>query len=98
MWNFLEKIRQKPDPQKKLIALISASVITLIIILIWLPTVFNEKEKEEKIVEEVKDPVSEVTPISNLSDQVGEIKGIWNEITSQFKNSTTTLEIESNVQ
>lgn len=109
MWNFLEKIRQKPEPQKKLIALISAFVITVIIILIWLPTVFSEKKIEtvkQEVVKE-RDPISEVTPIANLGSQLAEIKSMWGEVTSQFKkkevniqnnNSTTTLEIESSVQ
>lgn len=103
MWKLLEKLRQKSDSQKILISFLGALVITIIIVLLWLPTVI--KKDDEKLIQientqEKRDPVSDVTPISNLGSQISEIKQIWNEAFNQLKkeetptlNATTTIDL-----
>ena len=106
MWNFLNKLRQKPDPQKQLIAFVSSVVITLIIAGTWLAFVLADDEEEivYKGVEK-RDPIADVTPLANIGSQFSEIKSIWGDVTSQFKkqeiktlDSTTTPEASSEIE
>lgn len=107
MRNFLEKLRQKDDAQKTVIAIVGALVITFVIVTTWLTWNFAQEEKEEKVAKKKTD----VTPISSLSSQVAEIGNIVGEFKEQLeiskemmqelKNSATTsesVEIESSVQ
>ena len=99
MWKLLEKLRQKPEPQKVMIAFVASLAITIIIVAIWLPTVLNKKEEIKKPKEEIN-LAKEVTPLANIGSQISEIKNIWNEGVGQLKkiNQDTEFEIESSVQ
>jgi hypothetical protein len=107
MKNFLEKIRKKSDAEKTMIAFISAAIITFIIATTWFTWTVTNKEE----VTNQENKTDEVTPLSNLNSQFGEIKDLIKdfnnnikeskEILSEIKNatnSTTTIEIESSVQ
>lgn len=121
MWNFLDKLRQKNDAQKLVVAVGLSALITFVITATWIAAInVSDKSEEDQVEAKSKD---EVTPISNIGDQVGELKGMFSEIFSEFKstkevfeelpammeeyenvdtenatNSTTTIEIESNVE
>lgn len=119
MWNFLDKLRQKNDAQKLMVAIGASALFTFVIVATWIAAITVSDKSEEDQVE----AKSEVTPISNISNQVGELKGMFSELVSEFKstkevfeelpammeeyedmdtenstNSTTTIEIESNVE
>ena len=131
MWNFLEKLRQKNDAQKLVIAVGASALITFVIAATWIAAItVSNKSAEEKV--EIK-PKEEVTPISNISEQAGELKTMFSDLFKEFRsskevfenlpesseqmettastteagseinvenatNSTTTIEIESNVE
>jgi len=38
IWKYLEKIRQQPEPQKKMFAFVTAIILTIIIVISWLAT------------------------------------------------------------
>jgi ferritin len=107
MKNFLDKLRKKTDAEKTMIAFVSAAVITFVIASTWFTWTLT---KEEEITNK-ENNIEEVTPLSNLNSQFGEIKDLVKDFNVQFKeskeilkeinsatNSTTTLEIESSVQ
>jgi mannitol-specific phosphotransferase system IIBC component len=105
MKNFLEKLRQKNEAQKTMIALIASAVITFVIASSWFT--WTVTKEEEKIVQS-EQKTERITPISNLNSQFSEIKSMVSEFNTQLKeskellkevqNSTTTLQIESSTE
>ncbi|MFA7193381.1 MAG: hypothetical protein WC087_00485 [Candidatus Paceibacterota bacterium] len=84
MWDFLDKLREKSDAQKLVICFVFALVLTFVIVVTWLTVVFSTSdEKEVKQETEIK-RADEVTPLSNIGEQVGEIRTIFGELMSQF--------------
>lgn len=110
MKKFLNKLRQKNDAEKSLIALVTAVIITFIITTSWLTwTATREKE----VVAKESNKTTQVSPFANISGQLGEMKDVIKEFGTQLEeskeilkeikkisteNSTTTSEIESSTE
>lgn len=84
MWDFLDKLREKSDAQKLVLSFVFALIITFVIVATWMTAVFSTKEKEEVKQEVEIKRADAVTPLSNIGEQVGEIKSIFGELMSQF--------------
>lgn len=91
MWNFLDKLREKSDAQKLVISFFFALLITFVIVVTWLTVVFSTEDKKEVKQEVEIKRADEVTPLSNLGEQVGELKSIFGELMSQFKSAEEAI-------
>ena len=102
----LEKIRQRPENQKKIISLVSAAVITLIIVFIWYGYPFRSTNTNS--VEANNDKLSSVSPFQVIKDEFSKAftssKSIFGEAASSTANNTvevieasTTLQASSTI-
>lgn len=69
MWNFLERLRQKPEADRFRIAVFAAGVVTLLIFLIWISFVVFQFDERAA-------PKSEVAQENTHS--------VWRDVTSTF--------------
>ena len=67
----LQKIRSKSDKEKNIISLVSAGVITLIIIILWLGFGASKEIKKD----ESDSKLSEISPFETFKEQFSEITG-----------------------
>ena len=88
MKNFLEKLRQKDDAQKVALSFFTALILTFVIGSSWLTWSLSKDEKE---VEKKDDTSEEVTPLSNLGSQAGELKSMFGDFIGQFNESKEIL-------
>lgn len=63
MFKIIQKMRQKSDPEKKLIAFAIAVVLTLLIFVLWLATELVRPNFEESVVER-----ESVNPFNDLKN------------------------------
>jgi glucan phosphoethanolaminetransferase (alkaline phosphatase superfamily) len=82
----LNKIRQKPNDQKKIFSLVSALVLTLIIIVVWIS--FNKDFSASKVVEKEPSKLSSISPIKMIKEE-------FSKAFSDFNTKMTDLEINS---
>jgi hypothetical protein len=82
----LNKIRQKPDNQKKIFSLVSALVLTFIIIVVWIS--FNKDFSASKVVEKEPSKLSSISPIQMIKEE-------FSKAFSDFNAKVSDLEIDS---
>jgi predicted PurR-regulated permease PerM len=83
MSKFIEHLKEKPEPIRKRLAVISAVVLTLIVVLLWLTILYARSLAS---VSEGKENVS--SPIDIF---LKETRGRWGDIQNNFKNSSEKL-------
>lgn len=85
----LTKIKQKPDGQKKIISLITAVILTLIIVVVW----FSFNSKENQVAEE-RDKLSSISPVQVIKDEFSKVFSSFKEnIQASSSVSTTPVTI-----
>jgi hypothetical protein len=90
MWNFLDKLREKNDAQKLVITMVVSVLLTFVITATWIASIsVSNKTEEDKSTADIRE---EVTPISNFTQQVGEIKSMFGQIVSEYRTSKAVLE------
>ena len=91
MFNFLEKLRQKPAYIKKQVAFFIAFSVAGIIFVVWLSVIYPDfrqrQDQQEKISQLEPSPVSSFTQtissgISGIKDQIGQLKSAVSSFTS----------------
>ena len=86
----LNKIRQKSDNEKKIFSLISAVVITLVIVVVW--SSFTGRSASDNEID-TQNKLSSISPIQVIKD---EFSKLFSTLGSNVKasSSTTTVPIE----
>ena len=67
MFDFLDKLRKKPEAEKKIIALTISASITAIIFFIWISSFWIKPSTSES---NGKPLLSSITPLSSIKDNV----------------------------
>ena len=67
MFDFLDKLRKKPEAEKKIIALTISASITAIIFFIWISSFWIKPSAPES---DSKPLLSSITPLSSIKDNV----------------------------
>jgi len=94
--SFLDKIREKSDHQKKIFSFVSALVLTLVIIVVWLS--FSQKSGDNFAVDRQENKLSSVSPIQMIKDEFSEAYSSFNkqiEETGPVEIVTENLEVSS---
>lgn len=97
MFDYLEKLRQKPEKTRKRISLLFSLLFVSIIFLIWVTAIYPSFREEKKINDKIAN--IEVSPfstfgnlfsesVSSISDQVQKIK----EVSSNFFGKTDNVD------
>jgi hypothetical protein len=84
----LNIIRQKTDNQKKIFSLVMASLLTLIIVVVWFS--FNEETKTQKIVKEEPSKLSSISPIDMIKDEFSKAFSDFNTKMAEIETVSTT--------
>jgi len=86
----LNKIRQKSDNEKKIFSLISAVVLTLIIVVVWSSFAGSSADDNEI---DTQDKLSSISPMQVIKD---EFSKVFSSLDSDIKasSSTSTIPIE----
>jgi hypothetical protein len=80
--SILIKIRQRPDNEKKIISLVSAGVITLIILIVWISfSGFKEDLNTEQVAMEDK-TLSSISPVEVIKEEFGKAISNFKQITA----------------
>jgi len=77
MWNFLEKIRQKPEYIRKQIGFTLAVILTVFILFVW--------QSIDQVNSVVESPTT--SPFSSIKDSLGEIAEKLQEIKDEAEAS-----------
>ncbi len=92
MFRLIEKLRQKPDRVKKMIALGTAFVFSSSIFIVWLTVIYpdfrNSKEQVAAVSEISETPVNNIT--SALADGLLEISKSFGEIKEMIGSLSST--------
>lgn len=75
--SILEKIRQKDDRQKKIFSFVSAFVLTLIILVVWLS--FSKRSDDNLVLGKAENKLSSVSPLQMIKDEFSEAFAGFNE-------------------
>jgi len=67
MFDLIDKLRKKPEAEKKMIALIISASITAIIFFIWISSFWIKPSASES---NGKPLLSDITPLSSIKDNV----------------------------
>ena len=74
MWQLLERLRQKPDIQKKSIALLVSGAVAGIVLFSWLASFsFSSNDSAAKIGAAVPE-LQTATPVQAIKEQIGLLK------------------------
>ena len=85
-------IRQRPDNQKKFFALITALILTLIIVGFWFS--FSNNSSENQIAGGNQDKLSSLSPWQVIKDEFSKaFSGLNNEISDQASTSPIVTEV-----
>ena len=79
----LQKIRAKSDKEKNIIALVSAGIITLIVVILWLGFAPAEKKKSDSDLK-----LSSISPFETFKEQFGQIK---QDFSDNFSKATEAI-------
>ncbi len=91
MFDFIEKLRQKPPGAKKKIAFLMAFSFTALIFIIWLsivyPAVWRDHLQEEKVANLEPGPLDKISDLfgdafSEINDNISEAKSVISSISS----------------
>lgn len=85
----LAKIKSRPENEKRVFSLVSAIVLTLVIVFVWF-SFGGEDEPKEVAVEETK--LSSISPIQVIKDEFSKAFSGFNEDVSQVLGTTTESE------
>jgi hypothetical protein len=88
--SILLKIRQKPDNQKKIFSLISASILTLIIVVVWFS--FNDSSAEKVTLKE-SEKLSSISPMKMIKEEFSNIFSNFNSQMADIDISSTSDEV-----
>ena len=86
----LNKIRQKPDNEKRLISFIMATVLTLVIVVFWFS--FTASTAGNQISEKDQDKLSSVSPMQVIKDEFS--KALSGFDTQIHSGSSSTIPVE----
>ena len=78
----LTKIRQRPDQQKRVIALVSAAVLTLVVVVVWFS--FTARLSRDEADLNAENKLSSLSPMQVIKD-------VFTGIFSDFKDQTSTM-------
>jgi hypothetical protein len=85
----LTKIRQRPDNQKKIFSLVTAGVLTVIIIVVWLS--FNKTSINTKV--EDPDKLSSISPVQVIKEEFSKALSGFKESTEEISSTTATTTV-----
>jgi len=83
----LEKIKQKPEKQKKFISLTTAIILTLIIVVIWLS--YGRATNSQAGVEKV-DKLSSISPWQMIKEEFSKAFNGYDEALNEIMATTST--------
>jgi hypothetical protein len=86
----LNKIRQISDSEKKIFSLISAVVLTLIIVVTWFS--FTSSSARDNEIDS-QDKLSSISPVQVIKDEFSKVFSTFNSNT-EASSSTSTIPIE----
>jgi hypothetical protein len=94
--SILETVREKPDNQKKLFALVGAIILTLLIVFVWYS--FGSNRKSADLAAAVGESrLSSVSPWQVIKDEFSDaFSGLGDKI-SAFQSGSTTLDSNNTV-
>ena len=106
MFEFIEKLRQKPDRTKKQIAFLSALFLAGLIFVVWLSVIYPDfkrgQQKEDAVSKLEPSPLSTFgetisTGISAMGDQFSKLKESISSITNNSAYYSTTTDSTAGV-
>jgi hypothetical protein len=86
----LAKIKNRPENEKRVFSLVSAIVLTLVIVFVWL-SFGNEEAPKEVAVKESK--LSSISPIQVIKDEFSKAFNGFGDEASQVLGTTTESEV-----
>lgn len=90
----LNKIRQRPDNQKKLFSLVMAIILTLIIVVVWYSFTSNSGSKQIA-GEETPNTLSSLSPLQVIKDEFSKaFSGISDKLSGTGSSGSSTVSIE----
>ena len=107
MFNYIEKLREKPEQTKKLVAIGVASLCVAVILVFWFFSVFPQFRQEKEISDRVQSvgpsPFSTITQIlsqgtSGIGDELSKLKSLSSGFfggTEIINSSTTTAAVST---
>ena len=94
--SILDSIRQRPDNQKKVFALVSAGALTLVIVALWFS--FTRDSAPAETTQKEENKLSSVSPIQMIKDEFSkafsDMKKNTDELLETGAESTSTVPIE----
>lgn len=105
MFDFIEKLREKPDRIKRKVAFLTASCFSVVILLLWISVIYPDfRDKQQKINNIESSPTSVFgktidSGISEFGDRFSKIKDLISSITKKDINPAhfTASSSEANV-
>ena len=93
----LTKIREMPDNQKKIFSLISAVVLTLVIVVVWF-SFTSSSANTQLAAEQSESKLSSLSPMQVIKDEFSKaFSGFNSSVASSSPQSTSTLESTSTI-
>ena len=93
--SILEKIRQMPDNQKKIFSLATATVLTLVVIVLWSSTTGSANSQ---MAEKKTDKLSSISPMQVIKDQFSkafaDVHTSINSLQDNSNNASSTQVVE----
>jgi methyl-accepting chemotaxis protein len=87
--SILEKIKSRPDNQKKIFSLVTAVILTLIIVGLW----FSLTSDSDKVAEKnAPSKLSSISPMQVIKDEFSKAFSNFNENMSDLKSTSTVTE------
>ena len=86
----LNIIREMPDNKKKVLSLVTAAVITFVIVTVWI----SLTKTDDKLAEDQGNKLSSVSPWGMIKEEFSKAFSDFNELT-ESTSSTSTLDIIS---
>jgi hypothetical protein len=84
----LNLIRQQSDGQKKIVSLVTAVILTLIIVFVWYS--FSNSNGSEELAVNEPSKLSSISPVQMIKDEFSKAFSNFKETTEQLDLSTTT--------
>ena len=85
--SILTTIKQRPENQKKIISLVTAVILTFIIVIVWFS--FSGKSINGQLAEEGDNKLSSVSPMQVIKDEFSKVFSGFNDAVTEIESSST---------
>lgn len=82
-------LKEQPDNQKKLFSLITAIILTLVIVFVWFSFTDKPADGQDVIAEE--DKLSSISPLQMIKDEFSKAMSNFNSAVSETETGSSTL-------